>query len=392
MQTSLHLATEEHTPPPAPCKLALADGTVAYGEAIGHRGTTGGELCFNTSMTGYQEILTDPSYHGQLMMMTHPHIGNYGASEGDLEAARPMVAGLVVRRFTRRPSNPLMDETLDAFMQKHGLVGISGVDTRALVRHIRAQGVMNAVISSTELDDDILVEKARAWPQMVGLELASRVTTEAAYDFAEGDGGPRIAVYDFGVKRNILRTFREKGCAVRVFPAATPVEEIAAWQPDGFFLSNGPGDPRAMTGAIETARSVIATGRPVFGICLGHQLMALAQGFAVYKMFVGHRGANQPVKNLETGRVEVTTQNHGFAVEADSIAEAKAEVTHRNLNDDSIEGLRFKTFAGLSLQYHPEASPGPHDSHYLFDEFLAMVAAHPQDAPAGNGEKAALTA
>ena len=358
---------------PAPATLALADGTVVTGEAIGHRGLTGGELCFNTSMTGYQEIITDPSYHGQLMMMTYPHIGNYGADADDMEAAAPMIAGFIVRDFTRRPSNPQADETLDAFMKRHELVGIAGVDTRALVRHIRSKGVMNAVISSTEQDADVLVQKANDWPSMEGLELASRVTADAPYTFCEGQG-PRIAVYDFGVKQNILRSFRQRGCTVRVVPGHAPLEDVLAWDPDGLFFSNGPGDPRAMAGAIETVAEATNTGLPIFGICLGHQLMALAEGFDVYKMFVGHRGANQPVKNLDTGRVEVTTQNHGFAVEADSIDPDVARVTHVNLNDDSIEGLRFKRFAGMSLQYHPEASPGPHDSHYLFDDFLELVA------------------
>jgi carbamoyl-phosphate synthase small subunit len=357
----------------APAKLALADGTVMEGTAIGHRGTTGGELCFNTSMTGYQEILTDPSYYGQIMMMTYPHIGNYGAMEADLEADGPMVAGLVVRSYTRRPSNERAEETLEDFMQRNELVGISGIDTRALVRNIRAEGVMNAVISAEELDDDALVQKARDWPAMEGLALADKVTTEAPYDWSTGDDGPRIAVYDFGVKRNILRSFAERGCSVRVFPGRTPLDDVLDWEPDGLFLSNGPGDPRAMDDAIELAGEVIDAGLPVFGICLGHQLMALSEGLDVYKMYVGHRGANHPVKNRETGRVEVTTQNHGFAVEGASIDEDVAEVTHVNLNDDSIEGMRFKRFEGFSLQYHPEASPGPHDSRYHFERFLDAV-------------------
>ncbi len=357
----------------APATLALSDGTVVTGTAIGHRGLTGGELCFNTSMTGYQEIMTDPSYVGQLMMMTQPHIGNYGATDEDMEADTPMVAGFIVRDFTRRPSNPQADETLDTFMKRHELVGIAGVDTRALVRHIRSEGVMNAVISSTEQDSETLVQKARDWPSMAGRELASKVSPDAAYTYCEGDG-PRIAVYDFGVKQNILRSFCARGCTVQVVPGDTPLDDVQAWDPDGLFFSNGPGDPRAMPDAIARVGRALKTGRPAFGICLGHQLMSLAQGFEVYKMFVGHRGANHPVKNLDTGRVEVTTQNHGFAVDAESIDPDAARVTHVNLNDDTIEGLEFKTFAGLSLQYHPEASPGPHDSHYHFDRFLEMVA------------------
>ncbi len=360
---------------PTPCKLALADGTVVRGISVGYAGETGGELCFNTSMTGYQEIFTDPSYYGQIMMMTYPHIGNYGAMDIDTEAAHPMVAGLVVRSFTFRYSNQLADESLESFLRRNRVVGISGVDTRRLVRHIRAQGVMNAVISAVDLDDESLVGKARSWPSMDGLELASRVTTEAAYDYCTGPGA-RIAVYDFGIKRNILRSFAARDCAVRIFPAATPLAEVLAWQPDGLFFSNGPGDPRVMPEAIETVEAAMQTGLPLFGICLGHQLMALASGFEVYKMFVGHRGANHPVKNLTTGHVEVTTQNHGFAVRAESVSPEKAVVNHVNLNDQTVEGLRFKQFAGLSVQYHPEASPGPHDSYYLFDEFLDDVARH----------------
>ncbi|MFO8099220.1 MAG: glutamine-hydrolyzing carbamoyl-phosphate synthase small subunit [Salinibacter sp.] len=353
--------------------LALADGTIVRGTAIGHRGQTAGELCFNTSMTGYQEIMTDPSYVGQLMMMTQPHIGNYGAAAKDMEADEPMVAGFIVRDFTRRPSNRQADETLDAFMKRHELVGIAGVDTRALVRHIRSKGVMNAVISSTEQSPDVLIQKARDWPDMSGRELASKVSPDAPYTYCEGEG-PRIAVYDFGVKQNILRSFRARGCSVKVVPGDTPLDDVLAGDPDGLFFSNGPGDPRAMPDAIARVDRALNTGRPVFGICLGHQLMSLAQDFEVYKMFVGHRGANHPVKNLDTGRVEVTTQNHGFAVDAESIDPDAARVTHVNLNDDTIEGLQFKTFAGMSLQYHPEASPGPHDSHYHFERFLEMVA------------------
>ncbi len=369
----------------SPCKLALADGIVVNGYAIGHRGETGGELCFNTSMTGYQEIMTDPSYHGQIMMMTYPHIGNYGAMDIDMEADMPMVAGFVVRQFAERYSNLQADESLDRFMKRHRLVGISGVDTRRLVRHIRAQGVMNAVVSSVDLDDERLIERARSWPSMDGLELASRVTVDAAADWCGGDG-PRIAVFDYGVKRNILRSFEAQGCAVRLFPASISLEQVLAWEPDGLFFSNGPGDPRAMPDAIETVREAFRTDIPLFGICLGHQLMALASGCEVYKMFVGHRGANQPVQNLETRHVEVTTQNHGFAVREDSIPEKEAHITHRNLNDRTVEGLRFTNHAAFSVQYHPEASPGPHDSHYLFDLFLKAVGMR-RRAAAGATEK-----
>ena len=356
-----------------PAKLALEDGTVVEGVALGERGLTGGELCFNTSMTGYQEIMTDPSYYGQLMMMTQPHIGNYGASHEDMEADSPMIEGFIVRDYPRRHANTQADETLEAFMQRHDLVGIAGVDTRALVRQVRDKGVMNAVISSEELDEEALVQKAKNWPSMAGRELASKVTVEAPYTFYEGSG-PRIVVYDFGVKKNILRSFRRRGCTVKVVPEGTDLSNVLEWNPDGLFFSNGPGDPRPMTDAIETVSDAIGTELPIFGICLGHQLMALAEGFDVYKMHVGHRGANHPVKNLGTEKVEVTTQNHGFAVDPESIDPEVARVTHVNLNDDTIEGLRFKQFAGMSLQYHPEASPGPHDSHYHFDNFMEMVA------------------
>ena len=372
-----------------PAKLALEDGLVLTGVSVGARGETGGELCFNTSMSGYQEILTDPSYVGQLMMMTYPHIGNYGAFEAATESDSPKVAGLVVRAFHDDPSNHEAQETLGEWMTRHGLVGISGVDTRRLVRRIRQHGVLNAVISTEDLDDDSLIAKAKEVPSMAGLELASRVSVTEAQDFVPREAedfpeptGPRIAVYDYGVKRNILRSFARRGCHVRLFPHDTGLAEVLAWNPDGLFFSNGPGDPRAMPDAVETVREAAQTGLPMFGICLGHQLMALASGLAVFKMKVGHRGANQPVLNAETGHVEITTQNHGFAVDPDSITESVATVHHRNLNDGSVEGLRFKAFDGMSVQYHPEACPGPHDSHYLFDEFLQSVAGARENATA----------
>ncbi|TDI73941.1 MAG: carbamoyl-phosphate synthase small subunit [Bacteroidetes bacterium] len=355
-----------------PCKLALEDGTVVTGTAIGYRGESGGELCFNTSMAGYQEILTDPSYYGQMMMMTYPHIGNYGAMNVDMEASRPMVSGLVVRQFSHQYSNQDADESLDAFMKRFKLVGISGVETRALVRRIRSKGVMNSIVSSTDLDDESLVAKARDWPSMEGLELASRVTTEESFDFTSGEG-MRIAVVDYGVKRSILHSFESRGCAIRVFSAATSLEEILSWNPDGLFFSNGPGDPRAMPESIDLCRNAFETGIPMFGICLGHQLMSLAAGLSVYKMYVGHRGANHPVKNLITGKVEVSTQNHGFAVDGESLSPDIAELTHVNLNDQTVEGIRFKKHTAFSVQYHPEASPGPHDSQYLFDTFLEDI-------------------
>ncbi len=353
--------------------LALSDGTVVHGWAIGHEGITGGELCFNTSMTGYQEIFTDPSYYGQLMMMTYPHIGNYGTMLRDDEHRKVMVAGVIVRSFSWEYSNPMADRSLQEYLEDHKVTGISGVDTRALVRHIREKGVMNAVISSTEMDEKKLVQMAKDWDDMEGLELASRVTREEAQT-VNGNGDLRVAAFDYGIKQNIINSLNSRGCTLRIFPAKTPLEEIKDWNADGYFFSNGPGDPNATAAyALEAVEYAKSTGKPLFGICLGHQLMALSEGIQVGKMFVGHRGANHPVKNLDTGLVEISTQNHGFAVTEDSVQEDVAEITHVNLNDGTVEGLRFKKFPGFSVQYHPEASPGPHDSAYLFDQFIDMM-------------------
>ncbi|PEN06718.1 carbamoyl phosphate synthase small subunit [Longimonas halophila] len=365
-------------PSESPATLALSDGTVVTGCAIGQCGTTRGELCFNTSMTGYQEILTDPSYYGQLVMMTYPHIGNYGTTPAENESHAPKASGLIVRSCTNTPSGPKGRSALDAYLAQHGVVGITDVDTRALVRQIRTDGVLNAVIDSTGLDADTLVARARNCPDMAGRAYASKVTTQYAYTYNR-DNGPTVVVVDYGAKRSLLDAFAQRGCTVHVVPAATPLDKLRSYAPDALFLSNGPGDPRAMPEAIAHARSALESNLPVLGICLGHQLMALAQGMDVYKMRVGHRGANQPVKNLMSGRVEITTQNHGFAVDAGSLPDQGAVVTHRNLNDDTIEGLRYPQHKAFSLQYHPEASPGPHDSDYLFDAFLEMV---PNRAPA----------
>jgi carbamoyl-phosphate synthase small subunit len=356
-----------------PCILALADGTIAHGKAIGKIGTTGGEICFNTSMTGYQEIFTDPSYHGQLMMMTYPHIGNYGTMSRDDEARKVMISGLIVRSFSEEYSNTMADGSLQEYLVRNEVIGITGVDTRKLVRHIRTDGVMNAVISSEINDEKKLVQMAKEWDSMVGLELATRITRKEAQTVSS-DGPFKIAAFDYGIKQNIINNFVNRGCTLRIFPAEADLEDVKKWDADGFFFSNGPGDPNASSHyalpVIEYAKS---KNKPMFGICLGHQLMALSEGISVRKMFVGHRGANQPVKNVETGLVEITTQNHGFAVDEESIDESVAEITHINLNDNSIEGLKFKNFPGMSVQYHPESSPGPHDSAYLFDTFLDMV-------------------
>lgn len=353
--------------------IALEDGTFAEGFLIGKPGTTGGELCFNTSMTGYQEIFTDPSYYGQLMMMTYPHIGNYGTSGMDDESAKPMVAGIIVRSFSHDYSNPNADYSLNDYLLQHKVTGITGIDTRTLVRHIRTKGVMNAVISSEITSKEELIQKAKDWASMSGLELASKATVKEAQTLKAEESTFKVAVMDYGIKQSIIKNLSKRGCTLRIFPSNTSFEELTAWNPDGFFLSNGPGDPRAVTYTFDTVKKIMADGRPVFGICMGHQLMALTQGIEVEKMFVGHRGANQPVKNLETGFVEITTQNHGFAVKSDAVKDEIAKVSHINLNDDTIEGLRFSKSNAFSVQYHPEASPGPHDSAYLFDQFVSMM-------------------
>lgn len=355
--------------------LLLEDGTVFYGKAAGKTGTTTGEICFNTGMTGYQEVFTDPSYYGQILVMTTDHVGNYGAKDTDVESDGIKIAGLVMKNFSGNVySRPQATSSLQEYLERNNLTGIYDLDTRAVVRHIRHKGAMNAIISSETLALETLKKKLKAVPSMAGLELSSVVTTKKPYFFGESASPLKIAVLDVGVKKNILRCLAERGCYLKVFPAKTTFEEMNKWEPDGYFLSNGPGDPAAMPYAVETVKKILAAGKPVFGICLGHQLLALASGISTYKMFNGHRGLNHPVKNLLTGRCEVTSQNHGFAVNYEELQKAKdVQLTHINLNDNTVAGIRLKNKKAFSVQYHPESSPGPVDSRYLFDEFVEMV-------------------
>ncbi|RKD13252.1 carbamoyl phosphate synthase small subunit [Pelobium manganitolerans] len=357
-----------------PAVLLLADGTVFHGKAAGKIGTTTGEICFNTGMTGYQEVFTDPSYFGQIMVTTNTHIGNYGVATEETESGDIKIAGLVCKNFNIPFSRKKADQTIQDYFQDENLVGISDVDTRELVRHIRDKGAMNAIISSEILDIDELKAKLAEVPSMDGLELSSQVSTKEPYFVGDKDAKVKVAVLDLGVKKNILRNFSERGVYAKVFPAKTSFEEMEKWSPNGYFISNGPGDPAAMPYAVETVKEILDSDKPMFGICLGHQLLALANGVGTVKMFNGHRGLNHPVKNIIKNQCEVTSQNHGFGVVADDIKKSdKVEITHVNLNDNSIEGIRVKGKNAFSVQYHPESSPGPHDSRYLFDDFIAML-------------------
>jgi carbamoyl-phosphate synthase small subunit len=353
--------------------LLLADGLLLEGRAIGKRGTSGGEICFNTGMTGYQEIYTDPSYYGQIVVNTTAHIGNYGTVDEEQESARPQISGIVVNDFSDDFSRKTSKESLQGYLERNNVVGIADLDTRMLVRHIRSKGAMNAIISSEHTPEQ-LKEELKKVPSMDGLELSSVVSTKKPYFVGDAKASIKIAALDYGIKTNILRNLAARGCYVQVFPAKTNIEELEKWNPDGYFLSNGPGDPAVMDYAIKTVKAILATNKPVFGICLGHQLLALACGLSTYKMHHGHRGLNHPVKNLITGLGEMTSQNHGFGVsEKDIEKNPNVEVTHMHLNDNTIMGIRLKSKKAFSVQYHPEASPGPHDSNYLFDQFVSMV-------------------
>lgn len=365
-------------------RLALEDGSVFAGRAFGATRDAVGEAVFNTSMTGYQEILTDPSYAGQIVCMTFPHIGNYGIADEDAESAGPRVEGFVVRNLCRRPSNFRSRMTLDDYLKQHHIPGIEGIDTRALVRRLRVRGAMNAVLSTADVDPAELVAKARSAPPMLGRELARSVMPARPLDWTEGLTGPftagvmkprpltkHVVALDFGMKWNILRCLAQAGCRVTVLPGTATADEVLALEPDGVFLSNGPGDPEPLGFAVETIRRLIPR-RPVFGICLGHQLLGLALGAKTFKLKFGHRGSNQPVLDRTTGRVEITTQNHGFAVDPTTLP-GDVEATHVNLNDQTLEGLRHRTLPVFGVQYHPESSAGPHDSTYLFERFVEMM-------------------
>lgn len=351
--------------------LLLADGTIFYGKAIGKEGTAFGEVCFNTGMTGYQEIFTDPSYFGQLMVTTNPHIGNYGVNQTEMESDSIKISGLICKNFSYNYSRVDANGSLVDFLEAHNLFAISDVDTRALVSYIRENGAMNAVIS-TEVDDIAGLKKQLAdIPQMEGLELASKVSTKEPYYFGDENATYKIAALDIGVKKNILHNFAERDVYIKVFPFNATFEELSAWNPDGYFLSNGPGDPEPLIEAQTLAKTIIEKNLPLFGICLGHQVIALANGVSTYKMHNGHRGINHPVKNLITGKGEITSQNHGFAVNREEAeSHSDLEVTHLHLNDATVAGIAMKSKNCFSVQYHPEASPGPHDSSYLFDQFI----------------------
>jgi len=358
-----------------PAILLLSDGTIFHGKSIGISGTTFGELCFNTGMTGYQEIFTDPSYFGQIMITTNPHIGNYGVNTNDTESGSIKIAGLVCKNFSYTQSRPSASGTLEDYFKEQNLIGISDVDTRALTAYVRDNGAMNAVICT----DGTAVEELKAQlakvPDMKGLELASTVSTKQPYFFGNETARYKISALDLGIKTNILRNLAKRDCYIKVFPYDATYKDLSEFNPDGYFLSNGPGDPEPLSGAIQVTKEILENNKPLFGICLGHQIIGLANGISTFKMFGGHRGINHPVKNLLTGKGEITSQNHGFAVNREEVENhPDFEITHIHINDNTVAGMRMKSKNCFSVQYHPEASPGPHDSSYLFDQFIENIA------------------
>ncbi|MEC3966264.1 glutamine-hydrolyzing carbamoyl-phosphate synthase small subunit [Flagellimonas halotolerans] len=357
--------------------ILLADGTIFYGKAVGGReGTAVGEVCFNTGMTGYQEIFTDPSYYGQLMVTTNAHIGNYGAHEDEVESDSVKIAGLICKNFSYEYSRPDAKMSLLKFLDKNNLLAISDVDTRALVCYIRDNGAMNALISTKVDDIDALKEELKQVPSMEGLELSSKVSTKEPYFYGDENAEIKISALDIGIKKNILRNLAKRGAYIKVFPYNTSYSKMKEWNPDGYFISNGPGDPEPLTDAVAATKEIIASDKPLFGICLGHQVLALANGVSTYKMHNGHRGINHPILNLMTGKGEITSQNHGFAVNREETeANAELEITHTHLNDQTVAGIKMKNKDVFSVQYHPEASPGPHDADYLFDQFFDLIKA-----------------
>jgi carbamoyl-phosphate synthase small subunit len=359
---------------PQPAVLILEDGNVFHGRAFGKKGTTTGEICFNTGMTGYQEVFTDPSYYGQVVIMNNVHIGNYGINDNEVESDSVKVKGIIGRNLEEQYSRFAADNSLQEYFEKQNIVAIDGIDSRALVIHIREAGAMNCIISSENKDISELKKILAKVPLMDGLELASAVSTKSTYTLGDENSKLKIAVLDYGIKKNILNCLVERGAFVKVFNAKTRFADLEKFNPDGYFISNGPGDPEPMDYAVDTVKQILQSKKPFFGICLGQQLLALANGIPTFKMHHGHRGLNHPVKNIITGRCEITTQNHGFGVDPDAVRKnSNIEITHINLNDDSVEGIRLKDRPAFSVQYHPESTPGPHDSRYLFDEFFKML-------------------
>ncbi len=357
-----------------PAVLILSDGTTVHGNAFGSLGTATGEICFNTGMTGYQEVFTDPSYYGQVLIMNNVHIGNYGVKAADVESDCVKVKAVIGRNLEEKYSRFMADASLQQYFESQNVVAIDGLDTRALVAHVRTKGAMNCIVSSEEMDIDKLKNQLGLVPSMSGLELASVVSTTVSYELGDTNSELRVAVLDFGIKKNILNCLVERGAYVKVFNAKTAFDELQQFNPSGYFISNGPGDPAPMDYAIKTVKQILASDKPLFGICLGHQLLALANDIPTFKMHHGHRGLNHPVKNIISGKSEITTQNHGFGVDPVAVrANDNIEITHINLNDNSIEGIRIKDKKAFSVQYHPEATPGPHDSRYLFDEFVSLM-------------------